>query len=148
MSGFPGVIALRHGGGLPVGAGGDKLASARPDPVSGAARIRAHSGLAAPGTAGTTTEGKDSSMLKKFGIVTVLAAGLGIQAGCTGSQSANTATGALIGAAAGQAVGEGRGRTAATLAGAAVGAQVGASQPTTCTYRNAQTGQTYRAACP
>ena len=82
----------------------------------------------------------------KVGVV--LAAGIGLLAGCTDSQQANTATGALIGAAAGQAVSEGRGRTAATLAGAAVGAQVGANQPTTCTYRDPSTGQTYRAACP
>jgi uncharacterized protein YcfJ len=88
-------------------------------------------------------------MLRQFGLVVIVAAGLGLQAGCTQSQQTNAATGALIGAAAGQAVGEGRGRTAATLVGAAVGAQVGANQPTqrTCIYRDPQTGQTFQAAC-
>mgnify|MGYP001828717820 CR=1 FL=1 len=97
-----------------------------------------------------TAEDTEKQMLRQFGLGVMLAAGLGLQAGCTDSQGANAATGALIGAAAGQAVGEGRGRTAATLVGAAAGAQIGASQPTTrtCTYRNTQTGQTYQAACP
>lgn len=89
-------------------------------------------------------------MLKHIGFALTFAAGLGALSGCTDSQGANTATGALIGAAAGQAVGQGRGRTAATLAGAAIGTQIGANQPVqrTCTYRDPQTGQTYQAACP
>lgn len=54
------------------------------------------------------------------------------------------------GAPVGQAIGDDCGRTAATLIGAAVGAQIGASQPRheSCRYRDQQTGQTYRAACP
>jgi uncharacterized protein YcfJ len=80
----------------------------------------------------------------------MLAASMGLLAACSDSQSANTATGALIGAAAGQAVGSGTGRVAATLVGAAVGAQVGANQPTsrTCTYRNSETGELFQAPCP
>ena len=89
-------------------------------------------------------------MTRHLGLAALVAASLGLQAGCTQSQQTNAATGALIGAAAGQAVGEGRGRTAATLVGAAVGAQVGGSQPTgrSCTDRDPQTGQTFQAACP
>ncbi|MEE4121316.1 MAG: glycine zipper 2TM domain-containing protein [Paracoccaceae bacterium] len=89
-------------------------------------------------------------MFRHVGLAALVAAALGLQAGCTPSQQTNAATGALVGAAAGQAIGEGRGRTAATLVGAAVGAQVGGSQPTqrTCTYRDPQTGRTFQAACP
>jgi uncharacterized protein YcfJ len=89
-------------------------------------------------------------MLRKTALTIALLAGVGLAAGCSDSQQANTATGALVGAAAGQAFGEGTGRVAATLIGAAIGAQVGANQPTseTCIYRNNQTGETFRAPCP
>lgn len=89
-------------------------------------------------------------MLRKTALTIALLAGIGLAAGCTNSQQANTATGALVGAAAGQAFGEGSGRVAATLTGAAIGAQVGANRPTnnTCVYRDNRTGETFRAPCP
>jgi uncharacterized protein YcfJ len=89
-------------------------------------------------------------MLKKFGLAVALISGVSLVGACSDSQQANTATGALVGAAAGQAFGEGSGRVAATLIGAAIGAQVGANQPAsgTCVYRNNETGETFRAACP
>jgi len=88
-------------------------------------------------------------MFRKAAYLIVLVGGVSLLGACSDSQQANTATGALIGAAAGQAFGSGTGRAAATLVGAAAGAQVGANVPTaqTCTYRNPQTGQTYRAPC-
>lgn len=88
-------------------------------------------------------------MLGHVRVMIVIAAGVGLIAGCTDNQGVNATSGALIGAAAGQAVGNGSGRTAATLVGAAVGAQIGANQTTnrTCTFRNSQ-GQTYQAPCP
>jgi uncharacterized protein YcfJ len=89
-------------------------------------------------------------MIKAVGAGLIMFTSFGILAGCTDNQGVNAASGALVGAAVGNQIGSGSGKTAATLVGAAVGAQVGANQPTsrTCTYRNTQTGQTYKAACP
>ncbi|GAA0303045.1 glycine zipper 2TM domain-containing protein [Rhodovulum strictum] len=72
---------------------------------------------------------------------------------CTDNQSINAATGGLAGAAVGSQFGQGRGRAAATLAGAAVGTAMGGNAPTPaqtrmCTFRNAQTGETWQAPCP
>ena len=88
-------------------------------------------------------------MLKPGIAAIALTASASLMAGCTDNQGVNAATGGLAGAAVGSQIGDGSGQVAATLGGAAIGAAIGGSQPTTqtCTYRNSQTGETYRAAC-
>jgi uncharacterized protein YcfJ len=88
-------------------------------------------------------------MLKTGLLVVALMASVPLLTACTDNQGINAATGGLAGAAVGSQIGGGSGKVAATLGGAAIGASIGANQPTnrTCTYRNAQTGETYTGPC-
>jgi uncharacterized protein YcfJ len=88
-------------------------------------------------------------MIKTGLLVAALVASVPFLTACTDNQGINAATGGLAGAAVGSQIGGGSGKVAATLGGAAIGASIGANQPTnrTCTYRNAQTGETYTGPC-
>ena len=68
--------------------------------------------------------------MMKMTTAVVLAACVGVVAGCTDNQGINAATGGLAGAAVGSQVGSGSGRTAAMLGGAAVGTVIGANART------------------
>lgn len=82
--------------------------------------------------------------MKKTAMAVVMAASVGLIAGCSNDPQINAAVGGLTGAAVGTQIGSGSGRTAAILGGAAVGTAVGANTqinaPQQCTVDQRRRG--------